>query len=270
MAKLEIQYRKTADLIPYAKNARTHNEAHVSQIAASIKHWGWTNPILVDGENGVIAGHGRLLAAQKLKLVEVPTLELSGLSDRDKRAYILADNKLALNAAWDTSILALELAELGELGADLQLVGFSEDEIAALMADKTEGLTDPDEVPPEPNVPFCNPGDLWALGKYRLLCGDATSATDVAKLLGEIEPHLMVTDPPYGVEYDPKWRADVGVNKNKQKMGVVTNDGQADWREAWALFPGDVAYVWHADRHASAVQESLEISGLVIRERRLS
>ena len=262
---LNIIYKQPQGLVPYSKNARVHSEAHIAQIADSIKHWGWTNPILIDGENGVIAGHGRLLAALKLKMAEVPTLELSGLSEADKRAYILADNKLALNAAWDTDMLALELGALSELGADLQLTGFTEDEIAALMADKTEGLTDPDEVPPEPAIPVSAPGDLWALGKHRLFCGDSTSADDVTKLLGEVEPHLMVTDPPYGVNYDPAWRIEAPtLTWNKRggtAEGVVRNDDRSDWSDAWALFPGDVGYIWHSDVQSPVVAESLARNG---------
>jgi DNA modification methylase len=265
---LAITYRPTAELIPYVKNARVHNESHVSQIAASIKQWGWTNPILTDGASGVIAGHGRLLAAQKLKLDQVPTIDLVGLSDADKRAYIIADNKLALNATWDTDMLGIELAELSELGVDLGLTGFTEDEINALLADKTEGLTDPDEIPEVAN-PIVECGDLWALGNHRLICGDSTVETDVSKLLGGVSPHLMVTDPPYGVDYDPDWRnrADRANGKpdGARAIGLVTNDKRSDWTEAWALYPGDVAYCWHAGLHASNTQTAFESCGFQLR-----
>ena len=237
----------------------------MAEIAASIREFGFTNPILVDGENGIIAGHGRLLAARQLGMKTVPVIELAGLSEAQKRAYIIADNKLALNAGWDNELLGLELGELKDLGFDLALTGFSEEELAGLLSIGTAGLTDPDEVPPLPEEPVSQEGDLWLLGSHRLLCGDSTKAEDVARVLDGVKPHLLVSDPPYGVDYQPDWRGRAGVNANTGKMGRVTNDDRADWREAWALFPGDVAYVWHAGRFASTVQASLEASGFEIR-----
>jgi DNA modification methylase len=269
MTDLSIAYANVADLIPYVSNARTHSEDQVAQIAASIKEFGFTNPILVDGSNGIIAGHGRLQAARKLGLETVPTIELHGLSDTQRRAYILADNKLALNAGWDNDLLALELADLAELDFDLSLVGFNDDELAALLADKTEGLTDEDAVPELQARTVSAPGDVWVLGKHRLRCGDSTSADDVADLLNGVEPHLMVTDPPYGVNYDANWRNEAkradGTAIGASAVGKVQNDDNADWSEAWALFPGDVAYVWHAGNMAHTVAESLVANGLNIR-----
>lgn len=250
-----------ADLIPYARNARTHSNEQVAQIAASIREFGFINPVITDGLNGIVAGHGRVLAARKLKLKEVPTIDVAGLTDAQKRAYILADNKLALNAGWDTDLLKVELAELKMEGFDLDLIGFDADELAALLADPTEGLTDPDEVPEVPADPVTVLGDTWLLGKHRLRCGDSTSADDVAALLAGVSPHLMVTDPPYGVVYDPNWRNDAdranGKKIGARATGKVLNDDKADWREAWALFPGDVAYVWHAGLYAGTVADSL-------------
>ena len=133
-------------------------------------------------------------------------IELAGLSEAQKRAYVIADNKLALNAGWDKELLALELGELQGLGFDLALTGFSEDELAGLLSVGTAGLTDPDDVPPLPEDPVSRSGDLWLLGSHRLLCGDSTMADDVAWVLGSVKPHLMVTDPPYGVDYRPEWR----------------------------------------------------------------
>lgn len=252
-------------LVPYAGNARTHSPAQVSQIAASIEEWGFTNPILAEPNGTVIAGHGRLLAAQKLGLAEVPVMVAEGWSPAQVRAYVLADNKLAENAGWDDELLRLEIGSLSEAGFDLGLAGFTENELAELLADRTAGLTDPDAVPEEWANAVTQTGDVWLLGGHRLVCGDSTEEAAVAACLGQEKPHLMVTDPPYGVEYDPSWRADAGVNKNKAKMGKVANDDRADWRDAWALFPGDVAYVWHAGRYASTVQASLEASDFVIR-----
>lgn len=260
---LHVDYRPAASLIPYAKNARTHSDAQVAQIAASIREFGWTNPILVDGENGIIAGHGRLMAAQKLGLADVPVIELAGLSEAQKRAYVIADNKLALNAGWDAELLALEFGELEGLGFDLALTGFGEEEIAALLSSGTTGLTDPDQVPPAPAAPLSQAGDLWALGTHRLICGDSTNPGDVDRVLNGVKPHLLVSDPPYGVNYDPSWRGRLG--DSDIARGKVANDDRADWREAWALFPGDVAYVWHGALHAGTVAESLEAAGFAIR-----
>lgn len=263
--RLQVSYRPVSGLIPYARNARTHSDEQVAQIAASIRAFGFTNPILVDGENGIIAGHGRLLAARKLGMAEVPVIELAGMSEAEKRAYIIADNRLALNAGWDTDLLGAEFAALEGLGFDLTLTGFGADEIAGLMNAGSPGLTDPDDVPEAPVVPAAVLGDVWVLGRHRLVCGDSTTVEAVDACLNGVKPHLMVTDPPYGVEYDPAWRARAGINKNKAKMGTVLNDDRADWREAWALFPGDVAYVWHGALHAATVAESLLVVGFEVR-----
>jgi DNA modification methylase len=264
-APLVVEYRPLAALIPYARNPRTHSDAQVAEIAASIREFGWTNPILIDDDDGVIAGHGRILAALQLGMAQVPVIELAGLSEVQKRALIIADNKLALNAGWDTELLTLELGELEALGFDLSLTGFGNEELAGLLSAGMPGLTDPDAIPEVPEEPVSRAGDLWLLGKHRLLCGDSTNATDVERVLDGVSPHLLVSDPPYGVAYQPDWRSKAGVNRNRQKLGTVKNDDRADWREAWALFPGDVAYVWHAGRFASTVQGSLEAVGFTIR-----
>jgi DNA modification methylase len=249
-------------LIPYVNNARTHSDAQVAQIAASIKEFGFTNPVLIDGENGIIAGHGRVLAARKLGMTEVPTIELSHLSTAQKKAYILADNKLALNADWDDELLNVEFGELKELGFDLELTGFTLDEIGALIPEQLpDGLTDPDEVPEPPAEPVSKPGDVWLLGKHRIICGSSTDAATVEKLLNNTRPHLMVTDPPYGIEYNADWRnhalrAD-GTAIGGRAIGKVENDDIADWRKAWEHFPGEVAYVWHASTRTAEVLESL-------------
>jgi DNA modification methylase len=258
-----IEHRPIADLVPFANNARTHSEAQVAQIAASIRDFGFNNPVLVDGANGIIAGHGRVMAARKLGLGEVPVIELAHLSETQKRAYILADNRLAEMAGWDKELLSLELADLDELGVDLGDLGFDGAELDALLG---HGATDPrEEATPEPPVdPVSRTGDFWILGRHRLLCGDATSSEDVARLLGDVRPHLMVTDPPYGVDYDPDWRNRAGASETK-RTGKVMNDDRADWREAWALFPGEVAYVWHGALHATTVAESLASCGFDIR-----
>jgi len=266
---VDIEQKPVSDLIPYASNSRTHSDEQVAQIAASIREFGFNNPVLIDEDGGIIAGHGRVMAARKLGLSEVPTITLAHLTPSQRKAYIIADNKLALNAGWDMDLLAIEMTGLEQEGFDLSLIGFSEMELADIFAEKTEGLTDPDEVPETPDNPVTQPGDVWILGKHRLMCGDSTVATDVEKLLSGVEPHLMVTDPPYGVEYDANWRNEAmrsdGTADGGRAVGKVSNDDNADWSEAWALFPGDVAYVWHAGNKAHIVAESLERCNLNIR-----
>jgi DNA modification methylase len=263
-----------ADLIPYARNSRTHSDAQVAKIAASIREFGFLNPIIVDGANGIIAGHGRVLAAQKLGLTILPVVEAGHLTEAQKRAYVIADNRLALDAGWDVDMLRVELADLDGIGFDLSLTGFEIGEIGNLMLDPSAGLTDPDEVPDPPTDPVSVPGDVWVLGKHRLACGSSTDAATVTAVLAGVKPHLMVTDPPYGVEYDAGWRNAAMPAKNDparwkdgsgRATGQVLNDDKADWREAWALFPGDVAYVWHAGNMAHVVAESLLSCGLNIR-----
>jgi DNA modification methylase len=260
-----LSYRliPTADLIPYARNSRTHSDAQIAKIASSIREFGFINPVVTNGKNGIVAGHGRVMAANKLGLKEIPCLEASHLTEAQRRAYVLADNRMALDAGWDADMLKVELADLQGLDFDLALTGFEVGEIDAFLADKTEGLTDPDAVPEVPERAVTEPGDTWLLGKHRLRCGDSTVATDVAALLNGVSPHLMVTDPPYGVEYDPSWRN--GLDKVKRAQGKVVNDDRADWREAWALFPGEVAYVWHSGTMAHTVAESLVACDFEIR-----
>ena len=182
--KLQVVYRRVEDLIPYARNARTHSEEQVTRIASSIKEFGWTNPILLDGDYGIIAGHGRVMAATKLGIEEVPTIQLSGLSDAQKKAYILADNRLALDAGWDEEMLRLELQELEEAGFDLELTGFDEGEINELLAEATTEESEDAEIPEPPKDPKSIKGEVWILGTHRLMCGDSTSIDDVEKLMG--------------------------------------------------------------------------------------
>lgn len=260
----------TASLVPYARNSRTHSQQQVDKIAASIREFGFLNPIIVDGANGIIAGHGRVLAAQKLGLDTLPTIEASHLTEAQRRAYVIADNRLALDAGWDTDMLKVEIADLKAADFDLSLTGFNPDEIANFLVDPTEGLTDPDAVPDVPVVPVSALGDIWVLGKHRIACGSSTDAHTVEAVLAGVKPHLMVTDPPYGVEYDASWRSKAMPKKNDEgrwtdkdgrAKGAVLNDDRADWREAWALFPGDVAYVWHGSLQTSIVVDSFDAVG---------
>lgn len=261
--------RATSALVPYARNSRMHSAEQIGQIAASIREWGFTNPVLIDQEDGIIAGHGRVMAAQKLGLEEIPCIVASGWSEAQKRAYIIADNKLALNAGWDDAMLAVEFADLEDAGFEVGLTGFTDEEIAELLHTEEDGLTDPDETPEIPKEPVTVLGDIWILGNHRIRCGDSTNADDVASLLGDVKPHLMVTDPPYGVEYDANWRNEAirsdGTPSDGRAIGKVKNDDKCDWREAWALFPGNIAYVWHAGKMAGEVQQSLEACDFAIR-----
>ena len=202
MTELNLQYRQVTDLIPYIRNSRTHSEEQVTQVASSIKEFGFTNPILIDGDNGIIAGHGRLMAAKKLGLDSVPTIELSHLTDAQKKAYVIADNKLALNAGWDEELLSLEISELEELGFDIDLLGFTDDELAAFTVEEIpEGLTDEDSVPELTENPVSVEGDVWTLGNHRLMCGDSTSIDAVEQLMDGNKVDMVFTDPPYGMSY---------------------------------------------------------------------
>jgi DNA modification methylase len=200
---MEIKEVEVTALIPYAKNSRTHDDAQVAQIAASIKEFGWTNPILIDGDKGIIAGHGRLMAARKLKMDKVPVIELSGMTDAQKKAYVIADNRLALNAGWDNAMLTIELKDLEDEGFDLSLTGFDDSELDALLnpIEETKGLTDEDAVPDVPNEPKTKLGDIYILGNHRLMCGDSTSIDAVEKLMDGNKADMVFTDPPYGVDY---------------------------------------------------------------------
>lgn len=215
---LKVEQRAVSALIPYARNSRTHSDDQVAQIAASIREFGWTNPILVDGANGIVAGHGRLMAARKLGLDEVPCIVLDSLTDTQKRALVIADNKLALNAGWDEQMLALEIADLASEDFDLSLMGFSDDELAKYTAEKTEGLTDEDAVPDAPAVPVTVEGDVWVLGRHRLMCGDSTSIDAVERLMDGRKADMVFTDPPYGVEFQSNMRTKTA------KFDVLKND----------------------------------------------
>jgi DNA modification methylase len=252
-------------LIPYARNPRK-NDSAVATVAASLKEFGWRQPIVVDEAMVILAGHTRLEAARQLGLTEVPVHVARGLTPAQARAYRLMDNRSNENAEWDDALLGLELDDLQLEGFDLTLTGFEDDELDRLLRgqDFTGARDDEDDVPETPENPVTRRGDLWILGQHRLLCGDSTVATDVERLLGGVKPHLMISDPPYGVHYDPSWRNKAGV-AGTRRTGKVLNDDRADWREAWALFPGDIAYVWHGALHATTVAESLEVAGFAIR-----
>ena len=222
MNQLQINYRPIELLIPYARNAKQHSEAQVAQIAASIREFGWGAPILVDGQNNVIAGHGRLLAARKLGMSDVPVVTLDHLTDTQRRALILADNKIGENASWEDELLGLELAELKDAGFDLALTGFSPEEWDALIAGgetSDDGLTDDDAVPEVTENPISRTGDIWLLGEHKLICGDATKPEDYQALLGDELVDMTFTDPPYNVNY-----ANTAKDKMRGKNRPILND----------------------------------------------
>lgn len=224
-------------LIPYARNARTHSDEQVAQIAASIREFGFNNPVLIADDNSIIAGHGRVMAARKLNLSEVPCIRLSHLSETQRKAYILADNKLALNAGWENSLLSVELEELVNSGFDISLTGFTQEEMDALKPiEVTEGLTDEDETPEVQEQAVTKIGDIWVMGNHRLMCGDSTSIEQAEKLMTGLKADMVFTDPPYNVAYEGRGE--------KNKLGPIKNDNMAD--DAFEQFCRDVFATYHA------------------------
>ena len=264
---MQIQEVEVSKLIPYAKNSRTHDDAQVAQLAASIKEFGWTNPILVDGDKGVIAGHGRLLAARKLGYDKVPVIELKNMTEAQKKAYIIADNKLALNAGWDTAMLTIEMQELEDEGFDLTLLGFDDKELNALLQPEVvEGLTDEDAVPDTPVEPKTKLGDIYILGNHRLMCGDSTSIESVETLTDGLVD-ILVTDPPYNVAYE---------GKTKEAL-TIQNDSMGDdqfrqfLRDAFVaadavMKQGAVFYIWHADSEGFNFRGACKDAGWKVRQ----
>lgn len=264
---MQIQEVAVEALIPYAKNSRTHSDAQVAQIAASIKEFGWTNPILVDGTKGIIAGHGRLMAARKLGLVKVPVIELKDMTESQKKAYVIADNQLAMNAGWDIELLKIEVADLNEDGFDLELLGFDNKMLDSLLEPEVkEGLTDEDQVPEVPKEPKTKLGDVYILGEHRLMCGDSTSIEQVEKLTDGLVD-ILVTDPPYNVNYE-------GATKDKLK---IMNDSMDDstfrqfLRDAFVaanavMKQGAVYYIWHADSEGYNFRGACRDAGWTVRQ----
>lgn len=245
--KLTVKYRPVSELVPYVRNARTHSDEQVAQLAGSIKEFGWTNPILVDNDGGIIAGHGRLLAAQRLKMDEVPTIQIGGLSEAQRRALVLADNKLALNAGWDIDLLKVELSGLNEQGFDIALTGFSVDEISKLLAPAgTDGLTDQDDTPEVPVNPVSKLGDVWVCGPHRVMCGSSLEQTAVDKLCAGQAVDMLLTDPPYNVSYTGKTKEALTIKNDKME----DEEFRAFLRDAFVtadvvMRPGAVFYIWH-------------------------
>jgi site-specific DNA-methyltransferase (adenine-specific) len=264
----KIEQRPVVELIPYAANSRTHSDAQVAQIAASIREFGWTNPILIDGENTIIAGHGRLLAARKLGLGEVPAIILDHLTKAQQRALVIADNQLALNAGWDIEMLKAEIEDLNLEGFDLDILGFDDKFLDGLLEpEPTEGLTDEDAVPDVPEQPKTVLGDVWVLGNHRLMCGDSTSIDHMQTLTGGGLVDMWLTDPPYNVAYE---------GGTKEKL-TIQNDNMADdefrqfLRDAYVtastvMKPGAVFYIWHADSEGYNFRGAARDAGWTVRQ----
>jgi DNA modification methylase len=266
---LQIEQIQLEALIPYINNSRTHSDEQVAQIAASIKEFGFNNPILVDKDNSIIAGHGRLQAARKLGLTEVPCVRLEHLTETQRKAYIIADNRLALNAGWDNELLTIELNELLADGFALEILGFDSDELKTLLdpLEPTEGLVDEDQVPEVPEEPKTKPGDIYQLGRHRLMCGDSTSIDAVDKLMDGQLADIFITDPPYNVAYE---------GKTKEAL-TIKNDSMGDdqfrqfLRDAFTaadmvMKPGSVFYIWHADSEGYNFRGACKDSGWTIRQ----
>ena len=223
----KLEWRSVSTLIPYARNSRTHSDEQIAQIAASIKEFGWTNPILIDGDNGIIAGHGRLSAARKLGHEEVPVIELKDLTETQRKAYIIADNRLALNAGWDNEMLTIELNDLLADNFALEILGFDPKELAALLEpEMVVGLTDENDVPDIPDEPITKLGDIYQLGNHRLMCGDSTSIDAVDKLMPETA-NMIFTDPPYLMDFTGGIHGD-GSKSFNAKHGSIKNDKMSD------------------------------------------
>jgi DNA modification methylase len=255
-------------LIPYARNPRTHSDSQVAQIAASIAEFGFNNPILVDTKAGIIAGHGRLLAARKLQLNEVPVIILDHLTEAQKRAYILADNQLALNAGWDESLLAAELVALQNEDFNLDLIGFEDEELARVLAaqDTADGLTDEDAVPELQATPISVLGDLWILGAHRLLVGDATDTDAVAKLMAGAPADLVFTDPPYNVDYEGYTEQRLKIRGDRMSDADFKQFLERAFRSYRSFVkPGASMYVCHSSSWQREFQNALEVAGFEVR-----
>lgn len=255
--KRELIYKPIADLIPYINNSRTHSDEQVNQVAASIKEFGFTNPILIDEAGGIIAGHGRVMAAKKLSIDEVPTITLSGLTEAQRKAYVIADNQLALNSGWDLEKLQIEIQNLEELEFDIDLLGFDDDFLSGLLEPEIEeGLTDEDSVPEVPEEPVSKEGDIWVLGNHRLMCGDSTSIDAVEKLMVGVKPDLIHTDPPYGMNAVSKSSV-LKKNYGTDILGDDTPDVAKDaFNLIYGLYPEAKQIWWGANYYCSALPDS--------------
>jgi hypothetical protein len=257
---MEVMQWPLNKITPYGRNARKIPPQAIDKVAASIREFGWRQPIVVDAQGVIICDHTRLLAAQKLGLEQAPVHVADNLTPAQARAYRLLDNRSHEETDWDLELLGLEMIELQDLDIDLGFTGFDAREIDALLATDADLEERANQVPEVPSEPISRSGDLWNCRAHRVLCGDATDSDCVSRLLATARPELMVTDPPYGIEYRPAWREQAGLGKQRQ-IGVVQNDNRADWAAAHALFPGAVMYVWHAGVHVAEVAMGIQSVG---------
>jgi DNA modification methylase len=263
-----VVQKPVEDLIPYANNARTHDDAQVTQIASSIKEFGFNNPILITADNSIIAGHGRLMAAKKLGIAEVPCIVLDHLTETQRKAYILADNRIAQNSGWDTTLLSVEFEALTADGIDLAMLGFDADEIAKMLEPETvDGLTEEDDVPEVPANPVTKLGDVWLLGRHRLMCGDSTSIDAVRELCQEQLVDMWLTDPPYNVAYEGKTKDALKIQNDAMGDDQFRQFLRDSYTAADALMkPGAVFYIWHADSEGYNFRGAAKDAGWQVRQ----
>ena len=260
---MNIQSWSLSKFVPYFRNPRKNDQA-VERMAASIHEFGFKVPILARSDGEVVDGHLRLKAAHKLGLAEVPVILCDEWTEAQVKAFRLMVNQSANWANWDEKLVALELEDLKALDFDLSLTGFDPVDLDGFLFGEVDEGSESEVISEPPLQPVTLTGDRWLCGSHRVLCGDSTSAEAVSILFGSAQPVLMVTDPPYGVDYDPNWRERAGLGKQRQ-TGTVANDQQVDWSRAYRLFPGSVAYVWHAGVHAAEVAAGLDSAGFRIR-----
>ncbi|WP_199257581.1 site-specific DNA-methyltransferase [Paracoccus binzhouensis] len=275
--QLAVEYLSLDSLVPYARNARTHSEAQLAEIAGSIREFGFVNPVLIAEDGTIIAGHGRVLAARQLGMDAVPSIRLTGLTESQRRALVLADNRIALNAGWDEALLALELSDLKEAGFDLGIMGFEDGELDRLLAGaeaEDETSTPPVIIPEPPRHPASRTGDLWLLGDHRLLCGDSTSHDDVRRLMNGERAVLFATDPPYLVDYDGSnhptrnkdWSASYGTTWDDSSQGAELYDGFIAAAVAEAITEDAAWYCWHASRRQAMLEACWEKAGAFVHQ----
>ncbi len=263
-----VEHWPIARLVPFANNPRTHSESQIAQIAASIREFGFVNPILVDSKSGIIAGHGRLLAARNLGLQEVPVIVLDHLSETQKQAYVIADNQLALTAEWDEDLLRAQLRALREEDFSLDLIGFEDQELAHLLSDQdgVDGLKDEDAVPELLENPITRPGDVWVLGNHKLLCGDATRSSDIDRLMSGEAADLVFTDPPYNVDYEGYTEEHLKIQGDRMSPERFTRFLQEAFRSLRSSSkPGASLYICHSSSWQREFQNALEAAGFAVR-----
>lgn len=268
---MNIIKKRVDQLIGYDKNARTHSSHQIDEISRSIENFGFNDPIEIGEDNVIISGHARLAAAIKLGMDEVPVIVHSHMTPANRKAYVLAANRLAMSSSWDTILLQEEMLDLHQQDFDLSLTGFTGEEINDILDPEIleESLIDEDEVgEAKDDKIITQPGDVWILGEHRLMCGSSTSADNVEKLMNGQSPNTMITDPPYGVNYEADWRAKAKGRKKteREETSKLMNDDQADWYDAYVLFPGSVAYVWHASAFTDVVMDGLRRAGFEIKQ----